>query len=163
MKIDLERCNGCGLCVKDCPVAAISLQDKKAVIGPSCVECHTCFRVCPRGAALDEPVPVAGAKECTHCPVGCRIPEGLTGACGRYKNQGHELVRSRPLLTYAEVAAEVGPEPELLIERPSITAIGAGAPIPTTCPRPISSATSATGWRWSPWSPRPRCPTPGSR
>ena len=136
MKIDLERCNGCGLCVKDCPVAAVSLKDKKAVIDQTCVECRTCFRVCPRGAVIDEPVPLAGAKECNHCPVGCHIPPDLTGACGRYANQNHELVRTRPLLTYAEVAAEVGPEPELLIERPSITAIGAGGTYPDYVPAP---------------------------
>ena len=136
MKIDLERCNGCGLCVKDCPVSAISLSDKKAVIDQTCVECHTCFRVCPRGAVHDEPAPVAGAQECNHCPVGCHIPLGLTGACGRYTNQDRQLVRTRPLLTYAEVAKEVGPEPELLIERPSITAIGAGGTYPDYVPAP---------------------------
>lgn len=136
MKIDLERCNGCGLCVKDCPVAAVSLSDKKAVIGQGCVECRTCLRVCPREAVIDEVIPVPGAQECGHCPVGCRVPEGLTGACGRYSNHGQELIRTRPLLTYAEVAREVGPEPELIIERPSITAIGAGGTYPDYVPAP---------------------------
>ena len=38
--IDKEKCVGCGLCVKDCVCAHLSLEDQKACAAESkCIEC----------------------------------------------------------------------------------------------------------------------------
>jgi NAD-dependent dihydropyrimidine dehydrogenase PreA subunit len=61
MKIDAEKCIGCGTCIPYCNVEAISMneEDEVAVIDPDvCVECWVCYnnRVCPKDAI--EPTPL---------------------------------------------------------------------------------------------------------
>ena len=136
MRIDHELCNGCSRCIKDCPVDAIRLIDKKAHIMDGCVECRTCLKVCPQQAVQDVVIEVPGAVGCTVCPVQCQVPEGLTGACGRFCNTGGELKRTAPLLTYDDVANDLAPRPEAIIQKPSITAIGAGGTYPDYVPAP---------------------------
>ena len=136
MKIDTDKCTGCSLCVRDCPMGIISLEDKKAVIGEGCVECRTCFRVCPVQAVIEVVISAPGAAVCGHCPVACSVPEGREGACKRYRNQGGQLVRTRPLLTYEEIAGSLAPEPAPEIGKPMITAIGAGGTYPDYVPAP---------------------------
>ncbi|MDL2226123.1 4Fe-4S binding protein [Deltaproteobacteria bacterium OttesenSCG-928-M10] len=92
----LEGCVGCGLCVKNCPTGAVTLDDKKAVIGENCVGCGVCLRVC-KSAAVEPAEAVREAAVCNCCPVHCSVPEGRTGACLRYENQGGTLVRKTPL------------------------------------------------------------------
>ena len=48
--ISKEACKGCTKCVKVCPFDAITMVDKKAVIGAACTACGTCVDVCPFGA-----------------------------------------------------------------------------------------------------------------
>lgn len=44
-------CSGCGDCVDYCPVAAISLQDNKAVIdADKCIDCKICLSICQKNA-----------------------------------------------------------------------------------------------------------------
>lgn len=55
--VDVEECTGCGTCVEDCPVEAITLNDDDiAVIDEdTCTDCGTCVDVCPTSAiSLEE-------------------------------------------------------------------------------------------------------------
>lgn len=53
--INEEKCIGCQICKKVCPVDAIQGQLKEAhvVIEDRCVECHVCGHFCPKGAISD--------------------------------------------------------------------------------------------------------------
>ena len=47
VKVDLEKCTGCGSCVEVCPVDAITIEKDKAKIDQDeCVECGTCLDEC---------------------------------------------------------------------------------------------------------------------
>ena len=50
LKIDKEKCLGCGACAANCPVQAITPKDGKYEIGEACVECGACAANCPAGA-----------------------------------------------------------------------------------------------------------------
>jgi ferredoxin len=68
MRIDQEKCIGCGNCYPYCPVEAIlwHRKDKKKrvtkpyaeILRDECVECSVCYkaRVCPTDAISDEPL-----------------------------------------------------------------------------------------------------------
>jgi NAD-dependent dihydropyrimidine dehydrogenase PreA subunit len=48
LKLDLEKCTGCGVCTQVCPHQVLALQDKKAVIIDldHCMECGACSLNC---------------------------------------------------------------------------------------------------------------------
>lgn len=50
--VNEDMCVGCGVCVDDCPVGAITLKgDRKAIIDEEkCIRCGRCHDVCPREA-----------------------------------------------------------------------------------------------------------------
>ena len=50
LKVDLEKCTGCGTCVFACPFGAIEVVDGKAKVYESCVDCGACVDQCPEGA-----------------------------------------------------------------------------------------------------------------
>ena len=137
MRIDPEKCTGCGLCVLDCPKKAIALKHKKAVIGDECVECGACLKVCPVDAPILDEQPKAGCSTCEACPIKCQIPDGKMGACWRYHNKDGEVVRSMRLHFEEDVVDIVGPSPDPSIQKPLITAIGAGTTYPDYRPAPF--------------------------
>jgi len=49
--IDEDKCAGCKICVKECPVDAISMKEEKAVIDmEKCIRCGKCHDICPQKA-----------------------------------------------------------------------------------------------------------------
>jgi len=47
--IDQEKCKGCGLCLKNCPVNAVYEKGKKRffIDHDKCIKCGACYAVCP--------------------------------------------------------------------------------------------------------------------
>ena len=68
MKIDTEKCIGCGICLPYCPAGAISLAEKKACIDQdACLECGNCIRDwvvrCPKQAIYEPEENVTGVRK----------------------------------------------------------------------------------------------------
>ncbi len=49
-KINIQKCIGCGVCEKLCPMKNIRMENGKAVSGNMCTMCYRCFCNCPRQA-----------------------------------------------------------------------------------------------------------------
>jgi len=47
-----ETCNGCGICMKGCPVNNIEIQNNRPVILNKCSLCLQCLYGCPQGALI---------------------------------------------------------------------------------------------------------------
>lgn len=45
-----DKCNGCGICEKICPVGNVKQVDKKVTWGNNCTHCLACFHWCPQTA-----------------------------------------------------------------------------------------------------------------
>lgn len=63
VEITKEKCIGCGLCVKDCPVNNLSVKDGKVAVQGICMECGHCFAVCPEKAVGISDYPLDGIVE----------------------------------------------------------------------------------------------------
>lgn len=47
IRIDKEKCIGCGLCIDDCFSKSLSLFERKAVYTGDCIKCGHCVAICP--------------------------------------------------------------------------------------------------------------------
>lgn len=48
IKIDTEKCVGCGACTGTCPVEVLEMKDNKVVYkGEGCIDCGACVSSCP--------------------------------------------------------------------------------------------------------------------
>ncbi len=50
VKVNIEKCTGCSVCAKVCPVNNISIIDHKAVLADKCQDCMRCVGFCPENA-----------------------------------------------------------------------------------------------------------------
>lgn len=54
-KVDIEKCIGCGLCVSDCLIKDIEMNDGKANIkNKNCFKCGHCIAICPVKAVFTD-------------------------------------------------------------------------------------------------------------
>ena len=54
VRIDREKCFGCGLCAGDCLAHAITLEDGRAAVTADCFHCGHCVAICPAEAVRFE-------------------------------------------------------------------------------------------------------------
>ena len=60
LKVDINECKGCGLCMDACPPKVISLSERlnhygyrtATYTGKGCTGCGICFMVCPEPGAI---------------------------------------------------------------------------------------------------------------
>lgn len=61
--IQTEKCIGCGLCVKDCILRNLKLEDGKAVAADTCFDCGHCVAICPANACEIPAYPMEEVRE----------------------------------------------------------------------------------------------------
>ncbi len=49
-----DACIGCGACVSECPVDAITLEEQSVIDPNVCIDCGACQSVCPVDAIVEE-------------------------------------------------------------------------------------------------------------
>jgi NAD-dependent dihydropyrimidine dehydrogenase PreA subunit len=54
VKVNVDKCDGCGACVEVCPNESITLNEVAHINEEECVECETCIDECPNDAITME-------------------------------------------------------------------------------------------------------------
>lgn len=53
--VDISKCDGCGVCVDNCPTEVLEIQNNKVAIADAdmCTNCDLCWAVCPIKGILE--------------------------------------------------------------------------------------------------------------
>ena len=66
VKIDENRCTGCGICVQVCPVEAITVERVATINPETCTGCGSCVAECPNEAIFAEEMKPASPSRVNH-------------------------------------------------------------------------------------------------
>jgi len=78
VNIDIEKCTGCGKCVKDCFSGNIIIKDDKAqIVNTECMLCGHCVAICPAAAAVIPEYDMADVADIPDIIEQNISPEGL--------------------------------------------------------------------------------------
>ena len=94
IKIDEEKCDGCGLCIPSCPEGALQIVDGKAKLVKEsfCDGLGACLGECPRGAlAIEEKEVEEYDEEGVIAHIKEKSPELLEKHLKHLKEHAHEL------------------------------------------------------------------------
>ncbi len=107
IRIDEEKCNGCGLCVSACAEGAIEIVDGKArlISEKYCDGLGACLGECPGGAIIIEEREAEGFDEKAvnahlHSqPCGCPSAKAMSweGRCHRSVSAGKRVLNAFPV------------------------------------------------------------------
>jgi len=78
IKLDREKCTGCGACLDVCPHELLKMDGGKAVLADrdACMECGACKMNCPSGA-----IEVAAGVGCAAAVIGSSLNKKNSGPC----------------------------------------------------------------------------------
>jgi NAD-dependent dihydropyrimidine dehydrogenase PreA subunit len=78
IKLDREKCKGCGACVEVCPHGLLEMSDGKAIISDkdACMECGACKMNCPYNA-----IEVTSGVGCAAAIIGSTFGKKGSGPC----------------------------------------------------------------------------------
>lgn len=78
LKLDADKCIGCGMCLEVCPHAVFTMEQKKALIvdRDACMECGACARNC-----IADALSVRAGVGCAAAVISGYSIEGMAPAC----------------------------------------------------------------------------------
>ena len=135
IKIIIETCTGCGLCIRSCPYRAIELREKKAYINENCTLCGACVEVCPWKAIV-----IAGWK-----PLPREDLSQFRGICVLVEHRFGKLALIVPELI--EAALELKRQFEAVPARPVSAPRSEALYSPVAPARPVSALLVGTDVR----------------
>ncbi len=88
IRIDLDKCTGCGDCIQTCPFGLLEIVDDKVHLEDGCTLCGACQEACGFEAIVIEALPEAEAVSDSHRGVWVFAEQ----RDGRLKNVAYELL-----------------------------------------------------------------------
>ncbi|MBI5572146.1 MAG: 4Fe-4S binding protein [Desulfomonile tiedjei] len=78
LRLDAEKCTGCGMCLQVCPQAVLARENGKVRIDSrdSCMECGACARNCPT-----EAIEVSAGVGCAAAVINAALGRNSSSCC----------------------------------------------------------------------------------